>query len=321
MKHRCIILTGPTAVGKTRLSIRLAKALNGSIISADSMQVYRHMNIGTAKITQEEMQGIPHYLVDCIEPEAGFNVALFQEMANEAIVEIEVKGRLPIIVGGTGFYIQALLKQVDFSESEGESPLREKLLQDANTYGPEYLHHQLAACDPISADVIHPNNIKRVIRALEFFHQTGEPISLHNLRAQEKQSPFIYAYFVLNDARPRLYERIDRRVDQMIADGLEDEVRQLQSRGLTSEYISMKGLGYREWFPYFEGECTKEEVIEAIKQNTRHFAKRQLTWFRREKDICWIERMAFEQDEDQMLAYMLEYWAEIERSGELQSGS
>ena len=301
-----IILTGPTAVGKTALSIALAKAVNGAVISADSMQVYRGMDIGSAKILPEEMKNIPHYLIDVLDPHQSFDVYQFRKMAQEAADRICREGRIPLVTGGTGFYIQALLKEVDFEESSGASDYREVLEARARTEGNEALHAELAGVDPVSAEMIHPNNVKRVIRALEFYHQTGRPISEHNARQHQKASPYRYAYFVLTDDRSVIYSQIEQRVDDMIEAGLEQEVRRLYEDGLTAEHTSMKGLGYREWFPYFEGRCTREDVIRRIKTDTRHFAKRQLTWFRREQDVIWIDKRRFGHDPEQMLSFMLQ---------------
>ncbi len=308
MKKPCIVLSGPTAVGKTRLSIRLAKALNGSVISADSMQVYRGMDIGSAKIRPEEMEGIPHYLIDVLEPEEEFNVVRFQQMAEAAMEEIYRAGRLPIVVGGTGFYIQALLKGVDFTETEGNSELRRRLEKLAEEKGGEYLHRLLAEKDPLSAEAIHPNNVRRVIRALEYYEETGSPISVHNAAWRDRESAYCCAWFVLNDDRERLYERIDRRVDEMMSQGLLEEVTKLHGRGLTEEHGSMKGLGYKELLCFLKGEISLDEAVRIIKRDTRHFAKRQITWFKREKDVIWLNLPDFQYDEQAVLEYMLSRW-------------
>ena len=315
MKRPLLILTGPTAAGKTELSIALAKRLNGAVISADSMQVYKYMNIGSAKIRPEEMQGVRHYLVDVLDPKEEFNVARFQQMAREAMEEIYQNGQLPIVVGGTGFYIQALLKEVDFQESSGELPLRKELEETARTEGGAVLYEQLKQVDPESARAIHPNNVKRVIRALEYYRETGRPISRHNAEQREKKPPYTYAYFVLSDDRARLYERIDRRVDRMIEQGLVEEVRWLKEHGYGRDLVSMQGLGYKELFPYLDGACTLEEAVEIIKRDTRHFAKRQLTWFRREPDVIWIDQQEFGYDREKILNRMLEVWEERKRKG------
>lgn len=305
-KKPLIILTGPTAVGKTKASIGLAKAIGGEIISADSMQVYRHMDIGSAKITKEEMADVPHYLIDVLEPEEEFHVVRFQQMAKAAMADIYSRGKIPIIVGGTGFYIQALLYDIDFTENEGDSVYREKLEALAKEKGAAYLHGELAMVDPKSAEEIHANNIKRVIRALEFYHQTGQKISEHNERERQKESPYQFCYFVLNDRRECLYERIDQRVDQMIRNGLVQEVQTLKERGCTKQMVSMQGLGYKEIFSYLEGDCSLEEAVYIIKRDTRHFAKRQLTWFKRERDVIWVQKDELNYDDKKLLQSLLE---------------
>ena len=305
-KKPLIILTGPTAVGKTKASIGLAKAIGGEIISADSMQVYRHMDIGSAKITKEEMADVPHYLIDVLEPEEEFHVVRFQQMAKAAMADIYSRGKIPIIVGGTGFYIQALLYDIDFTENEGDSVYREKLEALAKEKGAAYLHGQLAMVDPKSAEEIHASNIKRVIRALEFYHQTGQKISEHNERERQKESPYQFCYFVLNDRRECLYERIDQRVDQMIRNGLVQEVQTLKERGCTKQMVSMQGLGYKEIFSYLEGDCSLEEAVYIIKRDTRHFAKRQLTWFKRERDVIWVQKDELNYDDKKLLQSLLE---------------
>ena len=306
MKRPLIILTGPTAVGKTKASIGLAKALNGEIISADSMQIYKYMDIGSAKIRPEEMQDIPHYLIDELEPDEEFHVVKFQQMAKEAMDAIYTKGKIPIVVGGTGFYIQALLYDIDFTESNENTAYRQELTRLANEKGAEHLHEVLRKVDPVSADTIHANNVKRVIRALEFYHQTGEKISEHNEQERAKESPYDFCYFVLNDDRENLYERINLRIDQMLEEGLVEEVTSLKNKGYTRDMVSMQGLGYKEILDYLNGECTLEEAIYILKRDTRHFAKRQLTWFRRERDVIWIDKPTYNYDEDKILEAMLD---------------
>lgn len=305
MKKPLIVLTGPTAVGKTELSIELAKKVNGSIISADSMQVYRHMDIGSAKIRSEEMQGIPHYLIDTFEPEEEFHVVKFQEYAKKYMEEIYTQGRIPIIAGGTGFYIQALLYDIDFTKEEEDTHYRQKLEQFAKEHGAHALHEKLKEVDEKSANEIHENNVKRVIRALEFHHLSGKKISEHNEKERQKESPYSFAYFVLNDERDRLYRRINQRVDIMMEQGLVDEVQKLRSMGYHKKMVSMQGLGYKEILEYLEGECTLEEAVYRIKRDTRHFAKRQLTWFRREREVIWVNKQKFEYDNDKILTYMM----------------
>lgn len=298
-KKPVIILTGPTAVGKTAASIQLAKAVNGEIISADSMQIYKYMDVGTAKITPEEMEGIPHYLVDEITPVTPFHVYEFKKMAEEAMKKIWAKGKIPIIAGGTGFYIQALLYDVDFCEEENEErSYRHELEQLAAQKGSEYLHAKLQEVDAVSAENIHPNNVKRVIRALEYFHETGTPISAHNSEQRQKDSPYNFLYVVLTMERKKLYERINQRVEIMFENGLLKEAEHLINEyGCTSDMVSMQAIGYKELFPYFEGLISKEEALEQIQKDTRHFAKRQLTWFRRERDVTFIDKDKFT-DED-----------------------
>ncbi|WP_072449837.1 tRNA (adenosine(37)-N6)-dimethylallyltransferase MiaA [Blautia sp. Marseille-P3201T] len=306
MKKPLIILTGPTAVGKTKLSIALAKAVNGEIISADSMQVYKHMDIGSAKIKKEEMCGVTHHLIDVLEPDEEFHVVRFQEMAKQAMEEIYAKGKVPILAGGTGFYIQAVVKDIDFSKETEKSPIREELEKLAEEKGCEYLHEKLQQIDPKSAEKIHANNVKRVIRALEYFELTGKPISAHNEEESLKQSPYNVAYFVLNDIREKLYERIDARVDVMLQEGLVQEVSMLAKKGYTKNMVSMQGLGYKEILSYLEGDCTLDEAVYILKRDTRHFAKRQLTWFKREQDVIWVNKQDFHYEENQILNYILE---------------
>lgn len=305
-KNRLIILAGPTAVGKTALSIALAEKIDGEIISADSMQIYKYMGIGSARITRQEMGGIPHHLLDVLEPFEEFNVFRFQQMARQALEGIYQRRHVPIVVGGTGFYIQALLYDIDFSEQESGGALRAELEETARKKGSACLHAQLEKVDPQSARDIHPNNAKRIIRALEFYHQTGQPISLHNRQEREKPSAYDSRYFVLNDTRERLYEGIGQRVDQMMAAGLLEEVVRLREMGCKREMVSMQGLGYKELLSYLDGERTLEQAVADIKQNTRHFAKRQLTWFRRERDVIWVNKEEFHYNKEEILSFMLE---------------
>ena len=293
-----IILTGPTAVGKTALSINLAKAVNGEIISADSMQVYKHMDIGTAKVTKEEMDGVKHYLIDAIEPTEDFHVVRFKEMVEEAMAEIYRKGKIPIICGGTGFYIQAILYDIQFAEQEIDYTYRHELEDFAEEKGNEALHDKLKKIDPESAEAIPAANRKRVVRALEYFHQTGEKFSVHNAREKERKSPYNFAYFVLNDDRKLLYNRIDKRVDIMMSTGLVDEVKALLEMGCKPGMTSMDGIGYKEMLTYLSGESSLEDAVELIKKNSRNYAKRQLTWFRREDEVVWLDKTILKSDED-----------------------
>ena len=307
-----IILTGPTAVGKSALSVELAKKINGAVISADSMKVYRHMDIGSAKITPEEMQGVTHYMIDELEPDEEFHVVRFVTMAKEYLKEIYADGKIPIIAGGTGFYIQALLYDIDFTEQQCDETYRRQLEDLAREHGAEYLHGILREVDPASAEAIHANNIKRVIRALEFYHLSGKKISEHNETERQKQSPYNFAYFVLTDERAKLYERIDRRVNAMIEAGLVEEVKKLKSMGCSREMVSMQGLGYKEILAYLDGGGTLEEAVYIIKRETRHFAKRQLTWFKRERDVIWLDKQAFGYDDAAILKDMISILEEKE---------
>ena len=286
MKKPIVVLTGPTAVGKTELSIQLAKAIGGEIISADSMQVY-------------------NYLVDELEPFDEFHVVKFQEYAKKYLNEIYAHGKIPIIAGGTGFYIQALLNDIDFTEQESDSAYRKELEALAEEHGNQYLHDRLKEVDPESAEAIHPNNRKRVIRALEFFQETGGKISEHNAKEQMRTSPYNFAYFVLNDERSHLYKRIDARVDKMIEDGLEAEVRRLKEMGCTKDMVAMQGIGYKEMLSYLDGSYSLEEAVYIIKRETRHFAKRQITWFKRERDVIWLNKNEFDYKNEAILAYMI----------------
>lgn len=294
-----IILTGPTAVGKTNLSIALAKMCHGEIISADSMQVYKHMDIGTAKIHQKEMQGIPHYLIDEYEPDEEFNVVEFQRRAKACISDIISRNKIPILVGGTGFYIQAVLNDIQFDENETDREYRKQLEEIAqnHTNGAYLLHQELKKVDPESAAQIHMNNTKKVIRALEYFRQTGKKISEHNEEQRQNTSPYNAAYFVLTMERERLYQRIEQRIDQMLEAGLVREVASLLEKGYTKNMVSMQGLGYKEIIDYLQHETTLEEAVEILKRDTRHFAKRQLTWFRRERDVIWLNKDLYDSDE------------------------
>ncbi len=312
MKKPLVVLTGPTAVGKTKLSIALAKALDGEIISADSMQVYKHMDIGSAKITEKEMDGVPHHLIDVLSPFEEFHIVRFQELAKKAVEDIYSRGRIPVFVGGTGFYIQAVTKDIDFTEGEEDKEYREELSRLAAEKGNEFLHEMLRNIDPKSAEEIHANNVKRVIRALEFYKENGFPISQHNEEQKQNETPYNLAYFVLNAPRELLYERIDRRVDEMMENGLMEEVQKLKDMGCRRDMTSMQGLGYKEILSFLEGEVPLEEAVRILKRDTRHFAKRQLTWFRRESDVIWVDKDKFSFDEEKILEYMLSVCKERE---------
>lgn len=305
-KKPLLILTGPTAAGKTALSIALAKAVNGEIISADSMQVYRHMDIGSAKILPEEMQGIPHHMIDILDPAEEFNVVVFQKYAKQYMKEIYSRGRVPILVGGTGFYIQSVLYDIDFTSQDDDTSYRQELESLAAKNGSAYLHDMLRQVDPVSAETIHANNQKRIIRALEYYKLENRPISEHNAEERSKESAYHSFYFVLQEARERLYERIDERVDKMIEAGLEEEVRSLMAMGCKRESTAMQGLGYKEMISYLLGEISLERAIYLIKRDTRHFAKRQLTWFRREKEVIWLDKAQYDYEEEKILKAMLQ---------------
>lgn len=300
-----VILTGPTAVGKTALSLALARQIQGEIVSADSVQVYRHMDIGSAKIRRGEMQGVPHHLIDVLEPWEEFNVVRFQQMAKEACAGIWSRGHIPIVTGGTGFYIQALLYDIDFTDNDEDTAFRGELESLAAREGGQLLYDRLRQVDPVSAENIHANNVKRVIRALEFYEKTGTPISAHNEEQRQKESPYRFLYAVLTRDRQRLYERIDLRVDRMLSQGLVAEVEKLKTMGCTRQMAAMQGLGYKEILDYLDGEISLEEAVYRIKRDTRHFAKRQMTWFRREKDVTFISMEG--QSEEEALAEITEH--------------
>lgn len=297
-KRPLIILTGPTAVGKTALSIGLAKAVGAEIISADSMQVYRQMDIGTAKIRPDQMQGVPHYLIDELDPSEEFNVMLFQQKCRQYMEEIYERGHIPILVGGTGFYIQSVLYDIDFGKQDTDGAYREELTHYAAEHGSEALHDLLKKVDPVTAKSVHHHNVKRVIRALEFYHETGQTLSSHNAEQHERTSPYNFRYYVLCLPRELLYERIEQRVDQMRQEGLVDEVSALKEQGCHRGMVSMQGLGYKEILDALDGQCSLEEAFDTIKKETRHFAKRQMTWFRREKEVCWVDKSRFGSEEE-----------------------
>ena len=289
MKKPLIIIGGPTACGKTGFSIRLAKEIGGEIISADSMQVYRYMDIGTAKVTPEEADGVPHYLIDEFDPDEEYNVMLFQQKAKAYMEQIWAKGKVPILVGGTGFYINALLYDNDFTETENDTSYREECYKLAQEQGPEVLFERLKEVDPEYAEIMHANNVKRVTRALEYHYLTGQKFSEHNAEQKEKDTPYDAAVIILTMDREKLYERIELRIDIMMEQGLLEEVKGLLDKGYTPDLVSMQGIGYKEFIPYFNGECTLEEAVTQLKTNTRRFAKRQLTWFRRQIEGLWVD--------------------------------
>ncbi|OON95839.1 MAG: tRNA (adenosine(37)-N6)-dimethylallyltransferase MiaA [Epulopiscium sp. Nele67-Bin005] len=292
MNKPLILIAGPTASGKTDISINLAKRLNGEIICIDSMQIYKQMDIGTAKISQDEMDGVPHYMIDELEPTEGSNIAWFKERVTQYINEIHARNKIPILVGGTGFYINAILYDTQFEDNEQDTKRRQELFEFAYKNGSEALYAKLQEIDPEGAKPLHPNNLRRVVRAIEYFEQTGKPISSHNSEQKEKRlnqkSPYNYCFFVLDMDRKILYERINLRVDMMMERGLLDEVKSLYNQGLTEDLTSMKAIGYKEFFPYFRGEVSLDFAVDKLKQNTRNYAKRQLTWFRHQTNPIWV---------------------------------
>ncbi len=284
-----VVIVGPTAVGKTEVSIRVARKIGGEIISGDSMQVYKHMDIGTAKPTRKEMAGIPHHMIDIVEPDEEFSVARFQKMVGEHIVNINQKGKIPIMVGGTGLYVRAVLEHYDFSPPGGDTDKREELLETARQKGNEYLVNLLKEVDPASAQRIHHNDTRRLVRALEVYYTTGRPISHFQYNTEELPPKYNLAYFGLTMSRPNLYRKIEQRVDLMLARGLVDEVKRLLQMGFGPQSTAMQALGYKEIFAYLNGLYSLEEAVDLIKRDTRRFAKRQMTWFRRDSRIRWID--------------------------------
>lgn len=297
MKQKLLVLGGPTAVGKTELSIRLAEKLNGEIISADSMQIYKYMDIGSAKVTKEEMRGIKHHLIDVIEPDVPFSVADFKEHGDKALKDIISRGKFPIIAGGTGLYINSLTCNMTFTEAEKDEEYRLELEKLADEKGNEYIHDMLKDIDPISYKEIHFNNRKRVIRALEVYKLTGKPFSSYNAGEDFYKSDYDVYYYVLNMDREKLYNRINKRVDIMMENGLLDECIKLKNLGYTSDMQSMQGIGYKEILYYLENKISLEEAVNMIKQGSRNYAKRQLTWFRRDKRCIFLDKDILSDDE------------------------
>lgn len=289
MRKNVLVIAGPTATGKTALSIELAKELNGEIVSADSMQVYKYMDIGTAKPTREEMQGVKHYMIDEVYPDEEFSVAIYRELADGYIDEIIARGKLPIIVGGTGLYIKSLTDGFNFTETVCDWDYRERLRSEAEEKGNICLYERLMKVDPEAAEKIHPNNVRRVIRALEVYEYTGIPISAHRKMTAVRDNKRNYIIYGLTMDRDLLYRRIDARVDMMIEKGLADEVRKLVNMGYGPSLVSMQGLGYKEMIWYLQGKLTFREAVEILKRNTRRYAKRQLAWFRADERIRWLD--------------------------------
>lgn len=304
-KPTLIVISGPTAVGKSELAAELARRIDGEVVSADSMQVYRHMDIGSAKVTLEEMLGVPHHMIDVTDPSDPMDVVRYASMATACIEDIVSRGRVPVLCGGTGFYIQAVTHGIDFTETGENSAFREEMRDLAKREGPEALHARLLAVDPEAAEAIHPNNVKRVIRALEFYKETGKPISAHNEEQKMRPSPYNLVAFAITDDREKLYERIDRRVDFMMEEGLADEVAYLRAMGLDRNCVSMQGIGYKELLDAMDGKITYEEAVRAIKLGSRHYAKRQLTWLRRDPDMMFIDRRDFGGDTFKVLGELI----------------
>lgn len=289
---KLIVIAGPTAIGKSAAAVRLASEIGGEIISADSMQAYRGMDIGTAKVTKEEMQGIPHHLIDILDVNEEYNAALFKELALDACSKIYANGHIPIVCGGTGFYIQGLLYDIDFTaEDDRDEDYRSELTRIEQEQGSDELVRMLKETDPVTAEHIDLCNMRRVIRALEFYKLHGSSIYMHNIEEESKKetSPFDYRFFVLNGDRKALYERIDKRVDIMVRDGLIDEARWLLEIGIRPDSTAAQAIGYKELFLYLDGKCSLDEAVERIKIDSRHYAKRQITWFKHEKNAIWID--------------------------------
>lgn len=288
MKPIVYVIGGPTASGKSKLAVELAKKVNGEIISADSMQIYKEMNIGTAKVNKEEMQGVQHYLVDFVSPDERYSVSNFKKDAEKAIEEMLEKGKTPIVVGGTGLYIDSLIYGIEFQNEEVDLEYREKLNKIADEKGLESLYKKAQEIDPEAMKKISINDRKRIIRVLEIYHKTGKTKTEQELQSRKNEVKYEYKVFAITMDREKLYERIEKRIDFMIEQGLIEEVKKILEKYHTFP-TAMQGLGYKEVVEYLEGSCTKEEMIEKIKKETRHYAKRQLTWFRKNKEIIWLD--------------------------------
>ncbi len=284
-----IVIAGPTASGKTSLAVEVAKAIGGEVVSADSVQIYKYLDIGSAKVTPEEMQGIPHYMVGEIDPSDSFSVADFTQMAHKYIADIHTRGKIPVLAGGTGLYINSVINDVDFEDEQVDDSLRNELWKIADEKGAEYMLDMLRSFDPVSADRIHANNIVRVVRAIEFYKTTGIPISVHQEETQKKESRYEPCIIAIEHDREKLYERINLRVDIMMDSGLIDEVRSLVKMGYRKSLNSMKGIGYKEVMDYLRGFMTYSELCEVIKRMSRRYAKRQITWFKKDKRTIWVK--------------------------------
>ena len=315
MREPMVVIAGPTASGKSEIAAHLSREIGGEVVSADSMQVYRHMDIGSAKTTREEMLGVPHHLIDVAEPDEEFHVVRYQELAREAVRKIHERGRIPVLCGGTGFYIQAVLREIDFTASGPDEALRNELEEYAGRHGNEALFRILKEEDPLAAEVLHPNNRKRVIRAIEFIRSRGRSITLQNEAESKKEDVFDTLFCVITDDRDYLYRKIESRVDFMLEAGLVDEVRFLLAAGYGPELVSMQGIGYKETASYLRGELTYGDFVTLLKKNTRHYAKRQLTWFRREKEAVWIDRRDYGRDSgviaDAIAGMVRKKWPEV----------
>ena len=308
MTLKLLCLLGPTAVGKTEIAIELAQCLNAEIISVDSRQIYRQMNIGTAKPTTEEQQAARHHLIDCVDISQPFSVADYQHLVDKAIADIQNRGNQVLLVGGAGLYFRAIVDGL--FEGPGADPsLRERLEQEAAQHGVDVLHERLRACDPESADRIHPNNLIRVIRALEVYELTGTPMSEHQQQWHPEKQRYPFVAFCLTMPRAQLYQRIEKRVDVMLANGLIAEVESLLAAGYARNTVALQSFGYRELIAYLDGECTYIDAISQLKQNTRRFAKRQLTWFRKDTRIEWIDR----ESTPDVVSHILKKIADISR--------
>lgn len=298
MKEKLVVILGPTGVGKTALSLGLAKALNGEIISCDSMQIYKYMDIGSDKILSHQQEGIRHHMLDLVYPDEDFTVSDYKNISEEIISNLNSENKLPLLVGGTGLYINSLVYKLNFTKVEANQELRDELEEEAKEMGNEYVHSKLKKVDPESAERIHPNDLKRVIRALEIYKESGKTMAEYNKNFRQPNLKYDLYMVGLTMDRTKLYERINKRVDLMIEDGLLNEVSSLLEKGYTQDMVSMQGIGYKELIEYLEGNISLEESVELIKQKSRNYAKRQLTWFRRDERINWYNKDNFESDKD-----------------------
>ncbi len=306
-----VVITGPTAVGKSNIAIKLAQMIKGEIISADSMQVYKHMDIGTAKVNKEQQELIKHYLIDEVNPDEEFNVVKFKKLAEKYINTILSKGKVPIITGGTGLYINSLIKNIQFSKTVKDEEYRNKLIKLSKEKGNKYIHDLLKKVDPITAEKFHPNDLQRLIRALEVYKHTQKPISEHQRLSTQEPSPYKHAIIGLKMDRQVLYERINSRVENMIKEGLVEEVKKLIEMGYNKNMVSMQGLGYKETINYIEGKISLRQAIDLIKRDTRRYAKRQMTWFNKNKEIYWLDIRLEDKNKNETIKNSLKYIEEI----------